>query len=320
MTPSRTPTGHLAAAPRASIGPRHRLRRAVVAAAVSLLAVAAGCSGDDAAGGPDPTTGEDGGGSVTTGAVDAGEVVPARLVIFTAGTDADPDGPGPGLITDAVGVRAFRGRFLADDGEGAEILDDLADDLEDGDGPGDTVYVGGMVSVGCAGPEDAELRVIDGDLRFVPVGFDAGTGEECDRTVTSVALAAVAVGDLPGDVTIGGEPADAPVGPGRIVVFERLERRLRRTAEELRDADATVDFLEEHDVEVDPPGDVAPDVRRFGYVIDGCGADTAEIVTGDGEITAVATGPSAGSCDGSERYLVVADVAVSASGGLEPEV
>lgn len=314
MTPSTTPRG-----------PGGGIRRSVphraAAVLVTLALALAGCGGgddDEGSGGPEAT--EPGGdGSTTSTPADAGEVVASRLVVFTAGTDADPEGDGPGLVVDGTDVRAFRGRFLPDGSDGAEILDALADDLDDGDGEPGTVYVGGLVSVGCAGPDDTEVRLIDGDLRFVPVGFDPGTGQECDETVTSVALAAVSENDLPDDVTIAGEPADAPVGPGRVVVFERPSGRPSEDAEELRSEDATVDFLEDHDVVADL-GEVDPDDRRFGFVMSGCAAGGAEIVIGDGEITVEPRDSGEQLCEAEERYVVVVDVAVSASGGLQPDI
>src|SRR5690606_1935861 len=110
-----------------------------------------------------------------------------------------------------------------------------------------------------------------------------------DRAITTVALAAVGRDDLPDGLTIDGEPPWAPVGPGDVVVFAPAEGRPRRAAEELRTAGDTADFLDDAGAQgASGAGPVGADVRRFGFVISGCGADGAELVVADGEITAVA--------------------------------
>lgn len=299
---------------------RRPLLRSLAPALVALVA-ACGGGGDD--GGDDrsaPST--EAPGAPTTTAPE-GEVVPADVVVFTEGADSHPEGDGPGLVVDGVDVRAFAGRFLVEGSDGADLLDDLAEDLADG--PGERVYVGGVVSEACTGPEDVELRLVGSDVRLVPVGLDVDPEEVCDRAITTVALAAVDRDELPDDLTIDGEDPSAPVGPGEVVLVAPLDGRPRRAAEELRSAEDTDDLLDDLGVTGRGLGEVGPDVRRFGFVVSGCDATTAELVVADGTITAVARqeGHEDGrlvDCDAEERYVVVADVPVSASGGLEPEV
>lgn len=292
--------------------------------AVVLAALVAGCGGgggDDGDDGSAPST--DGPGEATS-TVEEGEVVPADLVVLTEGADSHPEGDGPGLVVDGVDVRAFAGRFLVAGSEGVDVLDELADDLDDG--PGERVYVGGVVSEACAGPDDVEVRRVGSDVRLVPVGPDDDPEEVCDRAISTVALAAVDRDDLPEDMTIDGEEPSAPVGPGEVVVFASVEGRPRAVAEELRTADDTAGFLDDVGaLGAGRAGEVGADVRRFGFVISGCRAVTAELVVADGEIAAAARaeGHEDGrevDCDAEERYVVVADVPVSASGGLEPAV
>lgn len=305
------------------------MRHALVLTALAALATVPAACGDDRETKIDtapvsttpvasaPRTGEGGDGE--------GEVVASEVVVLDEGDDADPDGRGPGLIVDGAGLRAFAGRFFAaGDEEAAATLAEVADDLPGGDGQ---VFVGGVVAMGCSVPDDVELRRTGDDLRLEPVR-EAPEPEpiECVRAITTVAVVAVDRATLPDEPTVDGEPASAPVGPGEVVAFERLGGEAARTATEVRSLDELEALLADLDgapaVEGLALTEVDPEQRRFLFVLGGCQAVTAELVIADDQITAVARQDGDPGeqveCEALEPYLVVADVARTASEGLRP--
>jgi hypothetical protein len=306
--------------------PLLRPHRALLVALVLAVAACGGGDGDgdDRGDGPTTTAPDDGG--PTTLPPDEGEVVPSEVVVLAEGADADPEGAGPGLLVDGTDLRAFAGRFLVPGSEDDEEVRDLADEVDD-DGPGEVAWVGDVVGTGCFTPGGVGLRRVDDDVRLVPVDLPEDEGEvECTRAVITVALVAVDRELLPDDPTLAGEPADAPVGPGEVVGFAPLEPGARTDAVEVTTLAQLVTFLEDldgapTDLDLD---EVEPDSRRFAFVVEGCAAATAELVLDAESIVAVPKqeGEERGEqveCESLEPYLVVADVPVSASGGVLPD-
>lgn len=310
-------------------------RRPLLVAALLVLLTTA-CGGDDGGGarapGPDddPTTTTDD--PQAPGGEPEGELLAAEPLVVAEGLDSDPDAPGPGLLVDEVDLRAFAGRFWVGVDGVDDQLDEALDALEGHDLDG-RVMVGGVVATGCVLVLEVELRLVDGDLRLGPAEAPDEAPEdgdvECVRAVTTVAVVSVDRDDLPDGVTVAGEDADAQVGPGEVVAFGSVDDGERPDAVEVigfGQLDAVLDGIDG----ALPAGalgldEAAPDVRRFVLVVQGCGADTAEILVAGEEITAVARqrGQEDGlalECEAPESYVVVADVASSASGGAVPVV
>jgi hypothetical protein len=106
-----------------------------------------------------------------------------------------------------------------------------------------------------------------------------------------VAVVAVARTEVPEDVTVDGEPASAPVGPGTVHAVERLGGDVE-------------------DLGLPP---VPERSQRLAFVVEGCEAATAElVVTAGGEVTAVLRQADEVNgrveCEALEPYLVVADL------------
>lgn len=303
-----------------------RLQRSLLLALIAFLAALAGCGDDDQTiidSEPVPTASVTSAPTSTEGGVGEGEVVEAEVVVMAEGADIDPDGRGPGLIVDGVGLRAFAGRFFAGDEVAVATLEEVADS-SDLDG---RVFVGGVVAVGCSVPDAVELRQTGDDLRLEPVrSAPESEPVECVRPITTVAVVAVDRAVLPDEPTIAGEAASSPAGPGEVVAFERIGGEWSRSATEVRSLDELEALLV--GIEAAPAveelalAEADPAVRRFAFVVGGCQAVTAELVIAGDEISAVARqGLAPGQqveCEALEPYLVVADVARTASEGLRP--
>ena len=153
---------------------------AIIAVAVGLLAV--GCGVD--AGGSD--------GRVPV------EVLDATVVYFDSDgiEERAAEAPG-GAITDADELATFARRYV--DGEPA-LGSAASDALERGE-----VLIGGVVSQGCFAAAGAQLALVDGEVRMLPVGLpDDDHDVACARAITSVALVAIDPADLPAGTTVQG--------------------------------------------------------------------------------------------------------------------
>lgn len=282
------------------------LTRPVLAVLVVLVVVVAAC-GDDA-----PPTAVD----TAPPPGSEGEVVPGEVELLAEGSDGDPEGAGPGLIVDAVDLRAFAGRFLGGQDGASETVDELVTELDGGDGDG-RLFVGGVVSSGCFAPDGVELRRDGRDLRLVPTGLEEDPDVVCARAITTVAVVAVARTEVPEDVTVDGEPASAPVGPGTVHAVERLGGDVEPSILEV-DSDRDLErLLAGLDVALSVEDLGLPPVpersQRLAFVVEGCEAATAElVVTAGGEVTAVLRQADEVNgrveCEALEPYLVVADL------------
>lgn len=283
------------------------LPRPVLAVLVVLVVVLAAC-GDDT-----PPTAVD----TAPPPGSEGEAVPGEVELLAEGSDGDPEGAGPGLIVDAVDLRAFAGRFLSGQDEASETVDELATEVDGGDGD-DVVFVGGVVSSGCFAPDGVELRRDGRDLRLVPTGLDEDPDVNCARAITTVALVSVARSEVPEDVTVAGEPASAAVGPGTVHAVERVGGEVDPSVVEIdsdRDLErllAGLDGVPSVEALGLPP--VPERSQRLAFVVAGCEATTAElVVTAGGDVTAdlrQADEETRGEvlCEALEPYLVVADL------------
>lgn len=303
-----------------------RLQPWLLLAVIGIVAVLVGC-GDDGQtiidSGPGSTASSTSDPMSTDAGGGGGEVVESEVVVLAEGADVDPEGRGPGLIVDGVGLQAFAGRFFSAN-EAAAATVEQVDDASGLDG---LVLVGGVVAVGCSVLDDVELRQVGDDLRLEPVrAAPESEPVECVRPITTVAVVSIDRSRLPDEPTIAGEAASSPVGPGEVVAFASLGQEAAPMGTEVRSLDELEALLVGIDgapaVEELALAEADPAVRRFAFVAGGCQAVTAEVVIAGDEIAAAASQRVAPGqqveCEALSPYLVVADVSRTASEGLRP--
>lgn len=154
--------------------------------------------------------------------------------------------------------------------------------------------VASVVSVGCNPPSRATLR---GDARSVrwSLGEPTTDHEECAAPVVTVALAPISAEDYPRSPLIGDVAPRRPIGPGKVVAFERLEGEVREPGGvELRAPADLEAFLARIGAELaEAPTEALPSIpdchRRIAVTTGACTETTAElIITADGTLRAAA--------------------------------
>ncbi len=260
---------------------------AVVALAVVLALASAGC-GD---GSPVDVLGGGGGG------------IDADLVAF-ANPGAGSVGGVAVRIESSAAAAAFAGWFASSH---PALTTELTAKMAAAR-PGEGRVLLGFAEPGCA--EDGARLHRDGD--DLEVEFTGGEGVDCAAAAQLVAVFAVGEGDLPTDVTLEGRRPPPHAGPGRPVVFDRLDADIERpTGGDLADPAVLERFTGDlHDAvaaAVRGAVDAATgDDRVIGSVVSGCQLRSAELVITGRSVAAVAAErPRGPVCDANEDHLVV---------------